>query len=215
MKGLFKKDLLMIWQSRYLLLVIGLGVSLVLIRYDAAIGLMTFLSMFLLMQEVSTVTADRMCGFNLYETTFPVSRKNAVRQKYLLSLGIGILGMAIGFILYLCLGGEMGTDDFYINLMIALIGLFSVFPICIPLAYLLPRSQFFVAILISFVPFTGFIFAWSQSITSEALMKGTDVIGINMDLRLDLLGYFCLASLAILLISWFAVPAWMAKRDQN
>ncbi len=106
MKGLLRKDFLLLrayGRSLLLLLVLFLGIG-VTSGTNIIVGIVMIES---IMLSVSTFSYDDMAKWNAYMLSMPVSRKTAVREKYVFALLLGL----IGIVLSLLAGAIRGNID--------------------------------------------------------------------------------------------------------
>ena len=213
MKGIFRKDMLQIVLSWKVLLLVAVLVSSALVYFDAAIGLISFFPIFFAMQASSTIIADRHCGWYRFSTTAPVTRKRLVLSKYQLGALLAFAGMITGLaaglgVLYLR-GQSPAMEDVLMSLYLGIVFVFT----C--LAFLMKKTQEFLAIVLAMIPPAAMIFAWSQSITSEVQMVNGDVIGMNINMNMPLLQGLAVAGVLLFVASAFLMPGRIAKTDQE
>ena len=215
MIGLLKKDFFIIYKSVITIVIIPIIVIGLMYYFDMEEGIITFFSIFMTMQGISTILADRISGWNLLETTFTISRKKAVLEKYILSLILALAGFLIGLIFLLNFSGDISEEKRWINILISAIFCFSIIAAAVPASILLPKSQFFIAVGISFIIPACCIAKWSSSITVQQIIKNGIAVGMEMNYQVLLLSLMALFCLAICLVSMICGPVILNKIDQR
>ncbi|MDE5757882.1 MAG: ABC-2 transporter permease [Allobaculum sp.] len=222
MKGLLWKDFMLVWQSKWVLLLVSVLVGGGLMYFQGqsvdsptTLGWISFLCILFSMQGVSSILTDRISGWNLYQTTFPISRKQAIREKYLLSWILGFIGLVMGLAFALLYNRVLfprfiEMDSWYINFYIAVLIWLSSMALAIPLSLWLSKNQYFVALLASFLLPTLLIVIWNQSITVEQIG-----LIITVNLSIPLLGYMALGCGILCVISYLIVPNILIRFDQR
>lgn len=210
MKGLFVKDLMILSKSWMMMALVTLVVGGCLLYFDTPVGMGTYMTVFFTMQGISTILPDKSCHWNLYQTALPISRKNAIREKYLLSLGLAVIGLAAGFLIVWIFVPDLDSNGFWINLLIGLMLSSCAVAIVIPLAIRLHPSQYFLALLCGFLPPALCLVLWIRSIDS------TFIGGMaRINYHLDLLGWMTAGCMLLLFLSFWLMPGLLAKTDQN
>ncbi len=222
MKGLLWKDFMLVWQSKWVLLLISLLVGGGLIYFQSqssdsptTLGWIAFFCILFSMQGVSSILTDRMSGWNLYQTTFPISRQKAIQEKYVLSWILGLSGLILGLSLasfYNCVLFPSVIDPYswWINLFIAILIWLGSMALAIPLSLWLSKNQYFLALLASFLLPTILIAIWNQSISIEEMG-----LVVTVNLSLPLLGFMTLGCAILCLISYVVVPKVLIHYDQR
>ena len=222
MKGLLWKDFMLVWQSKWVLLLISLLVGGGLIYFQGqsthsptTLGLIAFFCILFSMQGISSILTDRISGWNFYQTTFPISRKQAIREKYILSWILGLIGLIFGLSLTFLYNRVLfpsfiEMDDWWINFYIAILIWLGSMALAIPLSLWLSKNQYFLALLISFLLPTVLIVIWNQNITVEE--QG---LKVWVNLNLPLLKTMALGCGILSLISYFFVPKVLTHYDQR
>lgn len=215
MMGLLKKDFMMISKSMSIIVLIPIVTIGLMYYFGMEEGIVTFFAIFMTMQGISTILADRISGWNLMETTFTISRKKAVLEKYFLSILLGITGFLMGliFLLYFC--GDLSDEQRWINILISAIFCFSIIAAAIPASILLPESQFFIAVGISFIIPACCIAKWSSSITAQQIIKNGVAVGMEMNYQILMLSMMALFCAVICLMSMLIAPRILSKIDQR
>lgn len=110
MKGLLIKDFLLLRAyGRSLLLLLLLFLS---IGVTSGTGMIVGIVMIeSIMLAVSTFSYDDMAKWNTYMLSMPVSRKTAVREKYVLALLLGLMGIVLSLLTGLLAGAIRGGVD--------------------------------------------------------------------------------------------------------
>lgn len=221
MKGIYKKDLLLIASSRTVLLLVIVITCGLLIYFGGEIGMLAFFPIFMAMQATSTIFADRASGWYRMSTTLPLTRQRLVRSKYRLTALLAVCGLLVGIAVWAIVeliqhqAVDFGTEDIWINLYIGMIMAFCTTAILIPLAYLLKKSQEFLATVTSFLLPAAMVFYWTQQLTSEATMVNGDVIGFTLNMQQPLLQGMVLFSLGLFVLSCIWMPRQIARQDQR
>lgn len=222
MKGLYVKDLMLIWQSKWILLLVSILVGSFLIYFQGTLadsfttlGFIAFFCVLLSMQGISSILTDRISGWNLYQTTFPIPRKKAIEEKYILALGLGLFGLCLGLSFSYMLNQfifnvSIESDSWWINISIAIILWLSSTAVAIPLSLVLSKNQYFISLLVSFILPTFLIIFWNQNITVEQI---GNVMVVNMNL--NLLFGMAFGCLIFCLASYFIMPTLLSKKDQR
>lgn len=216
MKGLYKKDFLLLWQTKWVLLIIGLLISAGLLYFKQASGLISFFAIFLCMQGVTGVLQDRISGWNLFQTTFPIARSSAIREKYNYSLLLAAAGFGIGFLLALLFGKNGIDESMQINMGICAILVFSVIAISVPLGILLPKSQYFLVMLAGFTLPALLIALWAKGVKTILPAAADLAAGAVpvIDMNLSTLGWMAGGCALLFVFSWMLAPKLLVKRDQ-
>ncbi len=222
MKGLLWKDFLLVWQSKWVLFLISLCVSCGLIYFQnqsadspTTLGWIAFFCILFSMQGVSSILTDRISGWNLYQTTFPITRQQAIQEKYVLSFLLGLGGLAIGLLftfLYNCVFFPTSIDleSWRINFYIAVLIWLGSMAVAIPLSLWLSKNQYFLALLASFLLPMLLIVIWNQNISVE--YRGLIVI---VNLNVPLLGYMAIGCAILCVLSYLILPKVLIHYDQR
>ncbi len=215
MKGLLKKDTLMVlksWPVMVVILAIMLGIM---VFMDVPTGILSFVSIYFMMQGVTSIVTDRMCGWNLYQTTFPISRRMAVVEKYVYSLILCAIGFVVGYLLtVICFPGVEEEDLLVSGLLGGILSL-SALSTGIPLLIMLPKNVFIVAIFGAFIPGALCIVHWSRALSEMSAQVAASQGQIVFSMRTDVL-WVELGIMAVLsLISIAACPTLLSKMDQR
>lgn len=215
MMGLLKKDFLIICKSIWIILIVPLIVISLMYYFNMQEGIISFFAIFMTMQGISTILADRISGWNLMATTFAISRKKAVSEKYIISIILFILGFLIGLIFLLYFSGDLSSEVRWINILIAAIFCFSIIAVAIPAATLLPESQFFIAIGSSFIIPACCIAKWSSSITAQQIIKNGIPAGVEMNYQMLMLSGMAVCCFILCILSLILAPTILSKMDQR
>ncbi len=207
MKGLIYKDLLSLYKTRVLLLTIAIVGCAIMLYFDVSASLFTFLAIFLAMQEISLISPEKACGWKLFQTALPVSRKSAIYEKYFMTLAYGLAGFLIALVVYLISGGKF-NEDFTINALICICFLCPLTAVALPLAIRLPISQFFLAMLGGFLIPALVIASWSVQI-------GYDPQTMTLDMHIPYLAGCAVACVVLMIVSMIVMPIWLSRTDQN
>lgn len=222
-KGLYWKDFIRVFKTWPILLVITVSVCVGLWMTDSLVGLICFFCIMLMMQGPSSILADRTCGWFDFEPSLPISRKHLVTQKYMLSMMLMGLGLVIGLLMSWCMTWlktgtlELTSEAQNINLLICAVIGFSSCAIILPLSFVSDKDKFFLSIVLSFLPAALMIYLWTQGITTSDPIPAAGTAGgfyVDVDMNLGMLKSFAALSAALLVLSWAAVPGFLAKRDR-
>lgn len=138
MKGLILKDLLCLKnQMKYLFFIVG--IFLLLAAFNKDYSLVAFIIPFyLVMIIISTFGYDEFNNFNSYCNTFPLSRKDVVKSKYLLILLSILTSLVMGFLvnlLILNLGEGASFEELFSFVVGGVVGITIVISILVPFFY--------------------------------------------------------------------------------
>ncbi len=222
MKGLLWKDFVLVWQSKWVLLLISLLVGGGLIYFQSqsvdsptTLGFMAFFCILFSMQGISSILTDRISGWNLYQTTFPISRQQAIREKYILSWILGLIGLVLGLSLAFLYNRVLfpsfiEMESWWINFYIAILIWLGSMALAIPLSLWLSKNQYFLALLASFLLPTVLIVIWNQSISIEQIG-----LIVTVNLSIPLLSYMAIGCGILCLISYLITPKILIHYDQR
>lgn len=192
MKGLLKKDLLMIRQSWIILILVLLIVLGVTIYFKRVEILISFMPIFGAMQGSSTITTDRMTDWNVFETVLPIKKSSEYLEKFMLTILLWIFGLFIALLMAWILPFETDAETLKINVLMAVIYGFGTNSILIYLLYRLKKSQFFMCYLLSFVlPVLATVY-WTSQFEMVTKVNALGIAVMEMNLQLPLLSYFAL-----------------------
>lgn len=220
MKGLFKKDWIVMSQTWILMLVIMVLIIGGMFYFDAGIGTVSFLTIYLMMQGVTMVIPEKLSGWNLYQTTLPISRANAIREKYWFSLILSVTGFAAGLAIVWLFVSGMTDDDLLITSLIGWILALSSLAFGLPMLIGLPKNGFIIGIVGGFVPGSVCIALWTQmlsgmAVSAEMINGQPGAVSFVPDLHIDFL-WGCLAAfMALTILSLLVMPVLLSRRDQN
>lgn len=98
MAGLIEKDMRLLWCNKlsaiaFVVLAVILEVSV----KGAVLGYLPFVMCLLMM---NTIAYDEMDNGYQFLLTFPIDRKTYVREKYVLTLGMGVLSWGVAMVIY-------------------------------------------------------------------------------------------------------------------
>ncbi len=215
MKGLFKKDTLMVLKSWPIMVVILSVMLAIMVFMDVPTGILSFVSIYFMMQGVTSIITDRMCGWNLYQTTFPISRSMAIVEKYVFSLVVCAIGFVLGYALTMIFFPGIRQEDLLVSGLLGGILSLSALGAGIPLLILLPKNTFIVSIFGAFIPGALCIVYWSHVLSEMsaqvAASQGQIVFSMRTDVLWAELGVMALLSM----ISLVAAPYCLSKMDQR
>lgn len=214
MKGLLKKDLMMICQSWIILVVIQAIVLGVTIYFKKTEILISFLPVFWAMQGSSTITADRMTDWNVYETVFPVKKSSLYLEKFILTVMCWIFGLFIALVLAWILPYEHDADTFRINSLMAVIYGIGTNSVLIYLLYRLKKSQFFVGYLLSFALPAMVTIYWTSQFEMVTKVNALGIPTMEMNLQIPLLAYFALGFIGLFVVEMIIGIRHLCSIDQ-
>ncbi len=220
MNGIYRKDLIQIQKSWLVELVICAAAVAIMACFEVFPGLITFFAVFWMMQAASTIFADRTSGWYLYSTSFPCTRKQMLQSKYWLALLFGLLGFGLGLLIALTgskldgTGFSLASEAVQINIAIAGVITFSAAAFVIPLSYLMKKNQYFMAIVLSFVPAAVMIMFWSSQIQETIVQISETVQAAEVTMNIGLIWGFCLLSILLFILSMVIMPSYISKKDQ-
>lgn len=212
MKGLLKKDLLLVakgWPSMVLITVL-IGVAMIWMKGGS--GLVTFLTIYMMMQGITTLVSDKMSGWNELATNLPVSRAAAIREKYVVSVLLYALSFPVGLALTMWLADDQ--TSVLVSVLLSVVFAFSALAIGVPALVRLHRSYFFAGILASFIPAAVMVTVWSRSIEAVMTMTASGPV-YTVDMATGLLGWMAAGSAAAALVSMLVMPKILSRYDQN
>lgn len=134
MKGLIKKDLLVVRSNAKILFIILVALSLLAIK-DNSSDILVIIPIFSIMMFVSTFSYDEFNKFNTYVSTLPNGRKEAVKAKYISTFIVILFLLVISFLLALGVGYSNKSLDMS-NIISTLVG--SVFACVVVVSLLYP-----------------------------------------------------------------------------
>lgn len=98
MAGLIEKDMRLLWCNKLSVIVyVVLAVIVEASVKGAVLGYLPFVMCLLMMNTIAYDEMDKGYQFLL---TFPIDRKTYVREKYVLTLGIGVLSWGVAMVIY-------------------------------------------------------------------------------------------------------------------
>lgn len=100
MKGLIKKDLLVVKSNAKILFIVLVALSLLAIK-DNSSDILVIMPIFSIMMFVSTFSYDEFNKFNTYVSILPNGRKEAVKAKYISTFIVILFLLVVSFLLAL------------------------------------------------------------------------------------------------------------------
>lgn len=98
MAGLIEKDMRLLWCNKLSVIVfVVFAVILEVSVKGAVLGYLPFVMCLLMM---NTIAYDEMDNGYQFLLTFPIDRKTYVREKYVLTLGMGVLSWGVAMVIY-------------------------------------------------------------------------------------------------------------------
>lgn len=134
MKGLIKKDLLVVKSNAKILFILLVALSLLAIK-DNSSDILVIMPIFSIMMFVSTFSYDEFNKFNTYVSTLPNGRKEAVKAKYISTFIVILFLLVVSFLLALGVGYSNKSLDMS-NIISTLVG--SVFACVFVVSLLYP-----------------------------------------------------------------------------
>lgn len=120
MKGLILKDLLNLRKTIRTSLIIGIAYSIFFASFDTSF-IIGILALMFTMQALTTFSYDEFAKWDIYALSLPISRKQLVLSKYIVSFTLMISGLLLSLAITSILAFLHGTFDF-IELISGLFG---------------------------------------------------------------------------------------------
>lgn len=98
MAGLIEKDMRLLWCNK--LSVIAFVVFAVILEVSVKGAILGYLPFVMCLLMVNTIAYDEMDNGYQFLLTFPIDRKTYVREKYVLTLGMGVLSWGVAMVIY-------------------------------------------------------------------------------------------------------------------
>ena len=98
MAGLIEKDMRLLWCNK--LSVIVFVVLAVIVEASVKGAILGYLPFVMCLLMMNTIAYDEMDKGYQFLLTFPIDRKTYVREKYVLTLGIGVLSWGVAMVIY-------------------------------------------------------------------------------------------------------------------
>lgn len=136
MKGLMIKDFKLMWaQKMFFVLIFLLGIALIVVNKDAGFS-GGYLALIFSMFVVSTISYDEYDNGSAFLFSLPVTRKEYVKEKYLLGLLIATVVWVITFVFSIINNIEKVTGDYMKESCLSLMCNMAL--VCFMLAFMLP-----------------------------------------------------------------------------
>lgn len=136
MKGLMIKDFKLMWsQKTFFVLIFLLGIALIVVNKDAGFS-GGYLALIFSMFVVSTISYDEYDNGSAFLFSLPVTRKEYVKEKYLLGLLIATVVWVVTFVFFIINNIEKATGDYMKESCLSLMCNMAL--VCFMLAFMLP-----------------------------------------------------------------------------
>ena len=98
MAGLIEKDMRLLWCNK--LSAIAFVVFAVILEVSVKGAILGYLPFVMCLLMMNTIAYDEMDNGYQFLLTFPIDRKTYVREKYVLTLGMGVLSWGVAMVIY-------------------------------------------------------------------------------------------------------------------
>lgn len=98
MAGLIEKDMRLLWCNK--LSAIAFVVLAVILEVSVKGAILGYLPFVMCLLMMNTIAYDEMDNGYQFLLTFPIDRKTYVREKYVLTLGMGVLSWGVAMVIY-------------------------------------------------------------------------------------------------------------------
>ena len=189
MAGLIEKDMRLLWCNK--LSVIAFVVFAVILEVSVKGAILGYLPFVMCLPMVNTIAYDEMDNGYQFLLTFPIDRKTYVREKYVLTLGMGVLSWGVAMVIYFVIKMIQGERlDMSMELPVTLsflpvIALFILFMLPLQMKFGVEKTRIVVAgtcgaagaCILGFTKFIGpdTINDWMESLNQ---MSGWVLLGI-------------------------------------
>lgn len=189
MAGLIEKDMRLLWCNK--LSVIAFVVFAVILEVSVKGAILGYLPFVMCLLMVNTIAYDEMDNGYQFLLTFPIDRKTYVREKYVLTLGMGVLSWGAAMVIYFVIKMIQGERlDMSMELPVTLsflpvIALFILFMLPLQMKFGVEKTRIVVAgtcgaagaCILGFTKFIGpdTINDWMESLNQ---MSGWVLLGI-------------------------------------
>lgn len=189
MAGLIEKDMRLLWCNK--LSVIVFVVFAVILEVSVKGAILGYLPFVMCLLMMNTIAYDEMDKGYQFLLTFPIDRKTYVREKYVLTLGMGVLSWGVAMVIYFMTKMIQGERlDMSIELPVTLsflpvIALFILFMLPLQMKFGMEKTRIVVAgtcgaagaCILGFTKFIGLdtINDWMESLCQ---MSGWVLLGI-------------------------------------
>lgn len=189
MAGLIEKDMRLLWCNK--LSVIAFVVFAVILEVSVKGAILGYLPFVMCLLMVNTIAYDEMDNGYQFLLTFPIDRKTYVREKYVLTLGMGVLSWGVAMVIYFVIKMIQGERlDMSMELPVTLsflpvIALFILFMLPLQMKFGVEKTRIVVAgtcgaagaCILGFTKFIGSdtINDWMESLNQ---MSGWVLLGI-------------------------------------
>ncbi len=189
MAGLIEKDMRLLWCNK--LSVIAFVVFAVILEVSVKGAILGYLPFVMCLLMVNTIAYDEMDNGYQFLLTFPIDRKTYVREKYVLTLGMGVLSWGVAMVIYFVIKMIQGERlDMSMELPVTLsflpvIALFILFMLPLQMKFGVEKTRIVVAgtcgaagaCILGFTKFIGpdTINDWMESLNQ---MSGWVLLGI-------------------------------------
>ena len=189
MAGVIEKDMRLLWCNK--LSVIVFVVFAVILEVSVKGAILGYLPFVMCLLMMNTIAYDEMDKGYQFLLTFPIDRKTYVREKYVLTLGMGVLSWGVAMVIYFMTKMIQGERlDMSIELPVTLsflpvIALFILFMLPLQMKFGMEKTRIVVAgtcgaagaCILGFTKFIGLdtINDWMESLCQ---MSGWVLLGI-------------------------------------
>lgn len=189
MAGLIEEDMRLLWCNK--LSVIAFVVFAVILEVSVKGAILGYLPFVMCLLMVNTIAYDEMDNGYQFLLTFPIDRKTYVREKYVLTLGMGVLSWGAAMVIYFVIKMIQGERlDMSMELPVTLsflpvIALFILFMLPLQMKFGVEKTRIVVAgtcgaagaCILGFTKFIGpdTINDWMESLNQ---MSGWVLLGI-------------------------------------
>lgn len=189
MAGLIEKDMRLLWCNK--LSVIAFVVFAVILEVSVKGAILGYLPFVMCLLMVNTIAYDEMDNGYQFLLTFPIDRKTYVQEKYVLTLGMGVLSWGVAMVIYFVIKMIQGERlDMSMELPVTLsflpvIALFILFMLPLQMKFGVEKTRIVVAgtcgaagaCILGFTKFIGpdTINDWMESLNQ---MSGWVLLGI-------------------------------------
>lgn len=201
MAGLIEKDMRLLWCNKLSVIVFVVFAVILEVSVKGAfiLGYLPF-SMCLLM--MNTIAYDEMDKGYQFLLTFPIDRKTYVREKYVLTLGMGVLSWGVAMVIYFVIKMIQGERlDMSMELPVTLsflpvIALFILFMLPLQMKFGMEKTRIVVA---------GTCGAAGACILGFTKFSGLDTINDWMELLYQMSGWVLLGIVVAVVVLLIAV----------
>lgn len=207
MKGLLLKDFYIVRSSLLILAVTFLAVGVALSFLISPWALVVAIAVIFSFQASATVQVDKASQWNRFAATLPLSRRQVISSKYLLTaiLGAGgiLLGAAVGLVV-MAFQGQVDLGGLTPYLCLAVLLVFLPSSVILPLSFVLDEEKSIVGNVLAYLASAG-LFAGFILLVRRFLLPEGDMTAA--------LAAAALLGLQAFALSWLFCPGKLSKRD--